>query len=126
MKKYDPVSSRYLYYWSDACPRIGSGLLDYYRRPYKVYDYMQRVYTPVLVCAQPCIHPYKLGREKIFHVGMSYTARVWAINDNYESIPDVLLLSLIHISEPTRLGMISYAVFCLKKKQEEGKLLKPP
>ena len=28
----------------------------------------------------------------------------------------VLALSLIHISEPTRLGMISYAVFCLKKK----------
>src|SRR5450759_2766643 len=26
-----------------------------------------------------------------------------------------LKLSLIHISEPTRLGMISYAVFCLKK-----------
>src|SRR5450759_3859004 len=26
----------------------------------------------------------------------------------------VLRLSLIHISEPTRLGMISYAVFCLK------------
>src|SRR5450759_5078068 len=25
------------------------------------------------------------------------------------------ILSLIHISEPTRLGMISYAVFCLKK-----------
>src|SRR5450759_4193357 len=28
---------------------------------------------------------------------------------------DLLRLSLIHISEPTRLGMISYAVFCLKK-----------
>src|SRR5450756_975428 len=27
---------------------------------------------------------------------------------------DVDILSLIHISEPTRLGMISYAVFCLK------------
>src|SRR5659263_118640 len=26
----------------------------------------------------------------------------------------VVELSLIHISEPTRLGMISYAVFCLK------------
>src|SRR5450756_3055603 len=26
-----------------------------------------------------------------------------------------IILSLIHISEPTRLGMISYAVFCLKK-----------
>ena len=29
------------------------------------------------------------------------------------------VLSLIHISEPTRLGMISYAVFCLKKKNKE-------
>src|SRR5665648_1177831 len=28
-------------------------------------------------------------------------------------------LSLIHISEPTRLGMISYAVFCLKKKNDK-------
>src|SRR5665648_626059 len=27
----------------------------------------------------------------------------------------MIYLSLIHISEPTRLGMISYAVFCLKK-----------
>ena len=31
------------------------------------------------------------------------------------------LLSLIHISEPTRLGMISYAVFCLKKKKNINK-----
>eukprot|EP00825_Cyclidium_porcatum_P014644 TRINITY_DN17926_c0_g1_i2.p3 TRINITY_DN17926_c0_g1~~TRINITY_DN17926_c0_g1_i2.p3 ORF type:complete len:180 (-),score=32.10 TRINITY_DN17926_c0_g1_i2:31-570(-) len=30
----------------------------------------------------------------------------------------VFVLSLIHISEPTRLGMISYAVFCLKKKNK--------
>src|SRR5450756_2723645 len=33
---------------------------------------------------------------------------------------DVLDLSLIHISEPTRLGMISYAVFCLKNKNEHN------
>ena len=31
----------------------------------------------------------------------------------------VLLLSLIHISEPTRLLSISYAVFCLKKKKDK-------
>src|SRR5450759_2947159 len=30
----------------------------------------------------------------------------------------VYRLSLIHISEPTRLGMISYAVFCLKNKKD--------
>src|SRR5665648_1199434 len=34
------------------------------------------------------------------------------------NITDVKL-SLIHISEPTRLGMISYAVFCLKKKKKK-------
>ena len=34
----------------------------------------------------------------------------------------LLVLSLIHISEPTRLGMISYAVFCLKKKKERGRI----
>src|SRR5665648_1110063 len=33
------------------------------------------------------------------------------------------VLSLIHISEPTRLGMISYAVFCLKKKKTKKKTL---
>src|SRR5450759_5780527 len=33
-----------------------------------------------------------------------------------QNISMLLGLSLIHISEPTRLGMISYAVFCLKKK----------
>src|SRR5450759_139335 len=33
----------------------------------------------------------------------------------------VINLSLIHISEPTRLGMISYAVFCLKKKKKKKK-----
>src|SRR5450756_930428 len=38
---------------------------------------------------------------------------------NAELLAEVVatLLSLIHISEPTRLGMISYAVFCLKKKK---------
>ena len=34
-----------------------------------------------------------------------------------ELLSKELGLSLIHISEPTRLGMISYAVFCLKKKK---------
>ena len=34
-----------------------------------------------------------------------------------EQMHDDLYLSLIHISEPTRLRRISYAVFCLKKKK---------
>src|SRR5678816_1841606 len=33
------------------------------------------------------------------------------------------ILSLIHISEPTRLLSISYAVFCLKKKNKKKKII---
>src|SRR5660398_295455 len=36
-----------------------------------------------------------------------------------EQIRVILSLSLIHISEPTRLRRISYAVFCLKKKKKK-------
>ena len=36
------------------------------------------------------------------------------VSDNY-----ILVLSLIHISEPTRQAEISYAVFCLKKKKNK-------
>ncbi|WP_228762100.1 VirB4 family type IV secretion/conjugal transfer ATPase, partial [Campylobacter coli] len=38
-------------------------------------------------------------------------------NETFAGILDILMLSLIHISEPTRLLSISYAVFCLKKKK---------
>src|SRR5665648_706358 len=43
----------------------------------------------------------------------------WKKDEYLKDIPLIfytaIYLSLIHISEPTRLGMISYAVFCLKK-----------
>src|SRR5450756_2912609 len=43
-----------------------------------------------------------------------------AISEMHQTILSLLGdLSLIHISEPTRLGMISYAVFCLKKKKTQ-------
>ena len=38
---------------------------------------------------------------------------------SYPAQAIIIHLSLIHISEPTRLGMISYAVFCLKKKKTQ-------
>eukprot|EP00658_Telonema_sp_P-2_P046836 TRINITY_DN3516_c0_g1_i3.p1 TRINITY_DN3516_c0_g1~~TRINITY_DN3516_c0_g1_i3.p1 ORF type:complete len:187 (+),score=57.24 TRINITY_DN3516_c0_g1_i3:172-732(+) len=42
-------------------------------------------------------------------------------------LPHNQLLSLIHISEPTRLLSISYAVFCLKKKKKQkSQILKSP
>ena len=41
----------------------------------------------------------------------------------FKSFIAVYLLSLIHISEPTRQAEISYAVFCLKKKKKYPKNL---
>eukprot|EP00658_Telonema_sp_P-2_P066832 TRINITY_DN5579_c0_g1_i2.p1 TRINITY_DN5579_c0_g1~~TRINITY_DN5579_c0_g1_i2.p1 ORF type:complete len:356 (-),score=82.76 TRINITY_DN5579_c0_g1_i2:54-1121(-) len=40
------------------------------------------------------------------------------VEDNCKILEGVEFLSLIHISEPTRLLSISYAVFCLKKKKK--------
>ena len=50
-------------------------------------------------------------------------ANLWqGEEDNYENeavTSQIMDLSLIHISEPTRRTPISYAVFCLKKKKKQ-------
>ena len=80
-RKYDPVGSMYLYYWSDPAPVIGSGLLDYFRRPYKVYDSMKAVYTPVLVSLEWDKDPYVIGRDKIYAPATNFMGKVWVTND---------------------------------------------
>lgn len=80
-RKYSPVGSMYLYYWSDPVAMIGSGLLDYYRRPYKVYDSMKSVYTPVLVSLEWTADPYIIGRDKVFHPSTDFVGKVWVTND---------------------------------------------
>ena len=51
-----------------------------------------------------------------------YGAYMWIMSagdpDKIKKAQGTLQLSLIHISEPTRLLSISYAVFCLKKKNK--------
>src|SRR5450756_2228180 len=55
---------------------------------------------------------------------VEFDGYVWVLTDPVTCVGvDPLAnvpLSLIHISEPTRLGMISYAVFCLKKKKKQN------
>ena len=44
----------------------------------------------------------------------------------WQNLLEVVVLSLIHISEPTRLLNISYAVFCLQKKNtKKNKIINP-
>jgi beta-mannosidase len=80
-RKYRPVASMFHYYWSDPCPIMGSGLLDYYRRPYKVYDAMKAAYTRVLISLERDADPYIIGREKIYERGRSFRAKLWVTND---------------------------------------------
>src|SRR5450756_2940684 len=74
---------------------------------------------------------YPFGAEHYLSTGELITEDALKELSNYDAIylgsvgdarvpSGVLELSLIHISEPTRLGMISYAVFCLKKKKRRS------
>src|SRR5450756_3211850 len=55
-----------------------------------------------------CAHPTPMAKSKLAPASFPAGHVSRAMLSRYS-------LSLIHISEPTRLGMISYAVFCLKK-----------
>src|SRR5450759_2087444 len=57
--------------------------------------------------------PVKIVFKPILTTPDSITELCTEANNSKQCVG--LILSLIHISEPTRLGMISYAVFCLKK-----------
>eukprot|EP00658_Telonema_sp_P-2_P031203 TRINITY_DN23401_c0_g1_i1.p2 TRINITY_DN23401_c0_g1~~TRINITY_DN23401_c0_g1_i1.p2 ORF type:complete len:117 (+),score=21.67 TRINITY_DN23401_c0_g1_i1:168-518(+) len=58
-------------------------------------------------------------RRHEWHLSMSESERTNWLNWLYALNPWLTPnLSLIHISEPTRLLSISYAVFCLKKKKK--------
>src|SRR5450756_588647 len=68
----------------------------------------------------------KVGTEITAGKAFGTVESVKAVSDLYApasgtvtGVNEDLALSLIHISEPTRLGMISYAVFCLKKKKKQ-------
>src|SRR5665648_59122 len=60
---------------------------------------------------------------KYVYEGMGNEYAQYDVYIEYTAQGLVQQLSLIHISEPTRLGMISYAVFCLKKKKKNHKKL---
>ena len=71
----------------------------------------------IMTCKLNFYESKKAGKIAIVTMdnGQSYNVpNTWGV-EAFES----LNLSLIHISEPTRLLSISYAVFCLKKKKKK-------
>jgi len=79
-----------------------------------IKELMQRFFTKVTNRLENYIGDYPTFIEPV------YLGDNVKIGDDVLIGPNVYILSLIHISEPTRLGMISYAVFCLKKKSENN------
>src|SRR5450756_2797818 len=80
-----------------------SGCFQYYKTVFFHIVYDLAFQSGKAFADQRCLHIFcrKCGQMELFKF--------------------VHFLSLIHISEPTRLGMISYAVFCLKKKKKTKK-----
>eukprot|EP00658_Telonema_sp_P-2_P034021 TRINITY_DN24876_c0_g1_i1.p1 TRINITY_DN24876_c0_g1~~TRINITY_DN24876_c0_g1_i1.p1 ORF type:complete len:247 (-),score=61.72 TRINITY_DN24876_c0_g1_i1:78-818(-) len=76
-------------------------------RGYVVRDVVQKVTDALCSCLEGC------GRRSVaMPGGLKRECKDWV-----RHVGSMGLLSLIHISEPTRLLSISYAVFCLKKKK---------
>src|SRR5450759_3215729 len=93
------------------------------------HDYsIEDVFECGLVLSGPEVKSLRLGRASLIdgfamiengelwlsgvHIP-EYTEATWTNNPPRRNRKLLVHLSLIHISEPTRLGMISYAVFCL-------------
>ena len=85
-RKYRPIASTFHYYWRDPCPIMGSGLLDYYRRRYQVYDTFKAVYGRVLISLERDVKPYVIGRPKVYDRGSTFVGTVWVTNDFTEPI----------------------------------------
>jgi beta-mannosidase len=80
-RKYRPVASFFLYYWRDPCPIMGSGLYDYYGRPYRVAASVPSVFRQVLVSLERHERPCIIGREKRYERSSTFEATVWVTND---------------------------------------------
>src|SRR5678816_3407048 len=85
---------------ADLATDAGRALL--LRQPFAPTD----IDEVILGCAAPSVDEVNIGRVVALRMGCGHNVPGWT----------VMRLSLIHISEPTRLLSISYAVFCLKKK----------
>src|SRR5678816_3192379 len=81
-------------------------------RPYLLRLVLDQGYWPQTLMAAPNDEALRQDVELAKAMGFNGVRKHQKIEN-----PRYLYLSLIHISEPTRLLSISYAVFCLKKKK---------
>ena len=108
---------------AEYCPPGGESLSDASQRMIHFLSSLEKKHHHRTICIvshgqviQGVLATLKSGSVDDFHRYTQPNAS-YAVFELINGSCTVLSLSLIHISEPTRLGMISYAVFCLKKKK---------
>src|SRR5450756_2842899 len=106
--KHELLGARY----ADVAGRIGASLEDKLEA-----EVLARLFGDVALAAQN-LHAHVAGERGI---NERLGAHLLGHPDHKVALAHIVGsdLSLIHISEPTRLGMISYAVFCLRKQKKE-------
>src|SRR5450756_1604732 len=107
----------------DPGSRPGRQRSDFSARPLSQNTFATRLARKRNLACAPCDKTTRRGwarnRSAVGHVEWhSPGAALTRSLKNLLRGEAAFILSLIHISEPTRLGMISYAVFCLKKKKK--------
>src|SRR5450756_2646793 len=107
-----------------AMRRIGGGhkrmyrIIDFKRNKFGMQATVREIEYDPNRTARIALVEYEDGEKRyILHPkGLTVGDKIVSGKGSDSRVGNALpLLSLIHISEPTRLGMISYAVFCLKK-----------
>src|SRR5665648_921900 len=108
---------------SGAVLRMGKAMLSSGTGSYRVKSAMQQVARAFGLDRHEA-HVTLTEITTTSHLGSIFrteVAEVRAVGVNAHRLGELTnlanSLALIHISEPTRLGMTSYAVFCLKKKK---------
>ena len=103
---------------------VAEGLVAKTGNPHFVYDSYRRfvqMYGDVVLGMKPenkeDIDPFEAIIEEVKAIRGIHLDKDLTVEE-LKDLVERFKLSLIHISEPTRLGMISYAVFCLKKKKK--------
>src|SRR5450756_302528 len=116
-------------YWCEARHCLWSverdrRVQDVCARPQEIASRRQPPFFHVITPTTPIYseEPVSITRFVIKKEDIDRTAWQQVLVEADQKLCSVYGLSLIHISEPTRLGMISYAVFCLKKKKKKTRV----
>src|SRR5678809_1655073 len=101
--------------WAIVAPMIPPGRHGGRKRSVNVREVLNGIFYVLWTGCQWKALPKDLPTKSTVHDYLE----LWNWDGTVERIHHALyVLSLIHISEPTRQAEISYAVFCLKKKKQ--------